>query len=199
MRSNEGLYELPLEVAAADSGLTADEVRNAFQELSEASLVEYDEEAEVVLDRRALRINHLRHPRNAQGERETNEKGNLKRDLRIPAAVKLFEQVPDSPLKATFLELCEVHSRDLFDEIQASDAPSVALYRAPSKPLSEAPSKPRVEQSRDEKSRDGAEPGSGGPRDDDALAKFKVETAALRELLHGRATPPPRLVPEEQS
>ena len=84
----EGLFELPLHYVVGDTGLTVDEVREAFAELDRAGRVSYDGEAEVVLDRDAVQ-------RAKYGEG----------DKRLKGAVARFLLVPDSLLKDEFRDL----------------------------------------------------------------------------------------------
>jgi hypothetical protein len=150
--TNEGLSDLPLGHVTVDTPLTKDEALAAFKELSSASLIDYDATNEVVLDRRKLRTNPLRHPRDKEGERKVNEKtGELLIDKRIPHAVRLFGAVPDSPLKVTFVALADSYSPDLADAIRED-----STYAYPR--TSEGPSKdhrsPTEGPSRDELSRE---------------------------------------------
>lgn len=103
-RVSEGLFTLAVGIIAHDVGLDESAVRRALDELEAAGLVAYDADAEVILDRTALRYTPL-----ANGKRGE--------DKRIPAAVKRFEAVPDSPLKAEALGLANAYSPDLHDAL----------------------------------------------------------------------------------
>jgi hypothetical protein len=99
-RISEGLFRLPVGIIAHDTALTDETVADALDELQAAGLVAYDLDAEVVLDKTALRHTPLRNGKNGP-------------DARIVGAVRKFVSVPDSPLKAEALQLAEIHSPDL--------------------------------------------------------------------------------------
>jgi hypothetical protein len=148
LRSNEGLFELSVGHIAADTNLSTDEIREALEELSVAGLVDYDTDNEVVLDRLALKTNPLRNPRDEEGEPVVDSRtGKPKVDKRIPNAVKLFCQVPESPLKLEFIGLAFKHSPDLADAITVDEAPYKDLRRT-----FQAPSKDRVEKEQEQES-----------------------------------------------
>ncbi len=129
-RVSEGLFALALGYVVVDTPLSEAEVRSAFAELSKAGLYEYDADSEVVLDRTALRVNPLRNPRDKETDEVVlNEKGEPKRDKRIPNAVRMFEALPDSRLKPTFVALADRYSPDLADAIRAD---SIYAYSSPS-------------------------------------------------------------------
>lgn len=136
-RTSEGLFSLNLGYIEVDLPLDTAEIVAAFDELSAAKLLDYDAKNEVVLDRTALRLNPLRHPRDKQGERvvfsDGPHKGELKIDKRIPNALRIFESVPESPLKIEFVAMADLYSPDLADAIREA-----SKYAYPS-PL-EAPS-----------------------------------------------------------
>jgi DNA-binding transcriptional ArsR family regulator len=161
----EGLFALPVGIIVHDTGLSEENVEKGLAELAEAGLVDYDHDAEVVLDRWALRYTPLR---NGTTTDKTTGEVKVKPDNRIPAAVKLFEQVPSSPLKVEFYRLAREHSPDLAYAL-GERFPSLTLHaeepppEPPSKPLGsplEGPRKGRVEKSRDEQRR--AEPEKSG-------------------------------------
>jgi hypothetical protein len=158
-RVSEGLFHIPLGIVAHDTGLTPQAVAAAMAELDSSDLASYDADAEVVLDRTALRYSPLRN-----GE---DKDGNVKADKRIPGAVRFFENVPDTALKAELYRLAAQHSPDLmlalgqrFSSLtfatesthhhdlsaRASEAPSPSP-QAPS-PIAEAPrrAEPRREE-----------------------------------------------------
>jgi hypothetical protein len=166
-RISEGIFQVAPGHVVADTCLTEQEVLAAFDEVSTAKLIDYDADAEVVLDRLALKRNPLRNGRD-------EKTGEVKVDKRIPNAVKRFAQVPDSPLKVEFVALADVYSPDLADALRAdshyaysqgtsdgpmqgtsdapSDAPSDPAWdKVPSKVPPKVPS--REESSRDEESR----------------------------------------------
>lgn len=104
-RVSEGLFTLAVGIIAHDVGLDESAVRRALDELEAAGLVAYDADAEVILDRTALRYTPL-----ANGKKGGEDK-------RIPGAVRKFEAVPDSPLKAEALGLAKAYSPDLHDAL----------------------------------------------------------------------------------
>jgi len=128
-RTSEGLFPLALGYVSVDTPLTEAEIEDAFAELSEAKLFDYDLENEVALDRRALIVNPLRHPRDKEGERKARKTGELLFDKRIPNAVRVFSSVPDSPLKIKFVALADLYSPDLADAIREE---STYAYSSPS-------------------------------------------------------------------
>ena len=109
-RVSEGLFQLPLGIVVHDTGLSEVHVRQGLDQLVETGLVSYDEHAEVVLDRTALKFNPLRN-----GVNKTS--GEVKPDNRIAGALKRFDQVPESPLKCEFVRLAREHSPDLADAL----------------------------------------------------------------------------------
>jgi hypothetical protein len=102
-RVSEGIFELSTAHVVADTGLQAITVEKAFLELSEAGLIDYDDDNEVVLDYEALRTN----PRRNGRDKKTGE---IIPDGRIAPAVKLFEIIPDSELKHAFMKLAKDYS-----------------------------------------------------------------------------------------
>jgi hypothetical protein len=161
-RSSEGIFCVSQAYIVADTALTEAEVDAAFAELSEAKLFDYDADAEVALDRVALKTNPLRNPRDKTGRPIISEKtGEMKIDKRIPNAVRIFENVPDSHLKVEFVCLADKFSPDLADAIRADSTHAYpSPLRGPSKPLAsliEGPPKDRVETSsyEESQSRDG--------------------------------------------
>lgn len=149
-RTSEGLFELSPHHVAVDTGLEVIEVIQAFEELHEADVMSYDPEQEVVLDRQALSTFPIRSPE----------------DNRIKSAVRLFEMVPETPLRAEFLRLAEIHSPALFDAISEQvdfvplpaepperDSPSDAPTKDLGRTL-EGPPKDRVEKRRAETRRE---------------------------------------------
>lgn len=134
-RVSEGLYQLPIGIAAHDLQLPAREIEQALAALKAAGLVDYDPEAEVVLDRTALKYQPLRNG--------TGPTGEVKPDKRIAGALGRFEQVPDSPLKAELYRCARRYSPDLADALLSRWPDLTLVEQAPSEPLrQEAPSKP---------------------------------------------------------
>ncbi len=138
MRASEGLFEVSVGHIRVDTNLTNVEIDQAFTELSAPGLAEYDIDNEVALDRTALKTNPLRNPRDKEtGERIVDEgTGKPKVDKRIPNAIKLFAQIPESLLKHKFVVLADFFSPDLADAIRKD-----STYAYPPSP-SEAPSEP---------------------------------------------------------
>lgn len=126
-RTSEGLFPLSLGYVQVDTPLDETEIPDALDELSRAKLYDYDPEAEVVLDRTALRTNPLRNG-------VDKKTGEIRPDKRIASAVKIFESTPETGLKVEFVALADLHSPDLADAIREASS-----YAYPS-PL-EAPSK----------------------------------------------------------
>lgn len=109
-RLSEGLFYIPVGIMAHDTGLSLESVERAMSELESVALVSYDREAEVVLDRTALRYAPLRNGK--------DKDGNVKRNMSIPGAVRLFENVPDTPLKHDLFQLAAEHSPDLREALE---------------------------------------------------------------------------------
>jgi hypothetical protein len=91
-RNSEGLFYLPKAYVATDVGMTAAEVELAFDALVAARFIDYDPEAEVILDRHALRYFQPRGPK------------------QIAGAVRVFEQVARSPLKVDLMRLAYLYA-----------------------------------------------------------------------------------------
>lgn len=118
-RITEGLFQLPLGIIVHDTGLAEDEARSALDELEEAGLVSYDEDAEVVLDRTALKYAPLKHGRHP-------ETGEVRRNSAMKSAVKLFAGVPPTPLKRE-LYLLAKHYADDFAVALVEHDPTLGL------------------------------------------------------------------------
>lgn len=103
-RATEGLYVLPAGLAAAHLGWTVDDVQDAMTELERAGLVSYDADVEVVLDRTALHDQRLR-----------------ANDNRIKHAVRVFADVPATPLKRELFALATTLSPDYAEALAAHD------------------------------------------------------------------------------
>jgi hypothetical protein len=137
LRLSEGLFHLPVGIAAHDLGLTVEQVAKALAELAGARLVDHDPDAEVVLDPTALKYNPLRNG----VDRET---GATKPDKRISGAIRKLRQVPPTRLLDELHMLAVEHSPDLAAAM-AAEWPHLGSQQAPSKPLAgpmQAPSKP---------------------------------------------------------
>lgn len=98
-RNSEGLFELAPHHVAGDTGIPEDEVLAAFAELDQLGLFAYDEDAEVVLDRRALKDNPLNHGARdpATGELRMGRDGKPARNRRMGPAVARVADVPETP------------------------------------------------------------------------------------------------------
>jgi hypothetical protein len=164
-RLSEGLYHLPVGILQHDTGLEPQHVDQALRELTAARLVDYDPDAEVILDRTALKFAPLRN-------RVDGQTGEVRVDKRIAGAVRKLEHVPPTPLLAELYRLAVEHSPDLADAL-AAEWPALADQQpairptpdkqAPSKPLASplgAPPEGRVELRRAEPRRAEVE-GSG--------------------------------------
>lgn len=155
-RVSEGLFILPPGIIAHDTGLSEDDVTTALDELEQLELIHYDHDAEVVLDTIALRYSPLK---NGKTVDKATGREITKQDNRIPNAVRLFAQIPPSPLRAQFFQLAQRHSPDFASAIAEhvdefalagdrhdSEAPAKPLQRAseaPSEPLAHTPEAPR--------------------------------------------------------
>jgi hypothetical protein len=104
-RLSEGLFDIKIGHIVTDTGLSAEVVGLALEELEHAGLINYDASVNVVLDRTALKYSPLRNGKSRDGV--------IKQDARIPGAVRLFENVPDTPLKAELYRLAARYSPDL--------------------------------------------------------------------------------------
>lgn len=89
LKTTEGLFPLPLGYLISDTGLPQDEVERGLMELENERLIQWDGNHEVVLDREALVVANY-----------TSQK-----DKRVVAAVKLYRDLPDTPLAQEFLAL----------------------------------------------------------------------------------------------
>ncbi|MDQ5874489.1 MAG: helix-turn-helix domain-containing protein [Actinomycetota bacterium] len=98
-RNSEGIFYEPKSYMAADLGLSHDEVDSALEALTIAGFVQYDPDAEVILDRKALTFFQPRGPKQTEG------------------AVRVFKQVPSTWLKAEFLKLAMVFAPDFAEAI----------------------------------------------------------------------------------
>lgn len=95
-RHTEGLYELPLGYAAADTGLTLDQVDQALDDLVDDGFVEHDPAADLVLLPKALAY-------------QAPSGGD-----QIVGAVRRLEELPDSPLLTRFAQVCAELCPDLW-------------------------------------------------------------------------------------
>lgn len=109
-RVSEGLFALPLGHAAHDLGLDVETVMLALEELDAAGLVSYDRDAEVVLDRTALRFTPLKMGRNKRTGEPTP-------DSRIAGALRQYANVPASPLKLELMRLAREHSWAFYEAL----------------------------------------------------------------------------------
>lgn len=112
-RVSEGLFQLPIGIIVHDTGLTENDVRQGLAELEVAGFINYDELNEVILDRVALKVNPIRNG----VVREGPNQGKPKPDNRLAAALRMFDQVPSSPLKDEFWNLARLYSPDLADAL----------------------------------------------------------------------------------
>jgi hypothetical protein len=123
-RISEGLFQLPLGIVIHDTGLTDEQVRQGIDQLAAVGLVSYDEDAEVALDRTALKVNPLRNGVNSRS-------GEVAPDNRIAGALRMFDQVPDTVLKGEFVRLAREHAPDLADALVAEFGSAVETDKLP--------------------------------------------------------------------
>jgi DNA-binding transcriptional ArsR family regulator len=135
-RLSEGLYHLPVGIIQHDTGLEPQHVDQALRELADARLIDYDPDAEVVLDRTALKFAPLKNG----VDRDTGE---VRVDKRIAGAVRKLEHVPQTPLMAELYRLAVQHSPDLAAAL-AVEWPVLADDEGPTRPPvdNQAPSEP---------------------------------------------------------
>lgn len=119
-RISEGLYQLAVGIIVHDTGLSEKHVRQGLAELEAAGLVSYDEQAEVVLDRTALKLSPLKHGR------PDPETGEVKRNRAMVNAIRLFEQAPDTWLKREQYRLAKLYSPDFAQDL-SSHMPELEL------------------------------------------------------------------------
>jgi hypothetical protein len=98
-RNSEGLFWLPRPYIIADLGMEAHEVDRALKVLEEVGFLNYDFKNDIILDRLGLKW-----------FRPTGDK-------QIRGAVRVFTQVPQSPLKVEFLKLAFIYAKDFADDI----------------------------------------------------------------------------------
>lgn len=132
-RRSEGIFEVSPAHISVDTGLEVVRVEQALQELHDAGMVLVDLDAELVLLPDALRLSPLRNGVNAKGDPVA--------DKRIDPAVRHFEMLPDSMLKAEFVKIAEESSPDLAAAIKASlgDTYLPDVWKAPPEAPSEGP------------------------------------------------------------
>lgn len=125
VRASEGLFSLPIGYAAADMGVSPDEAEAALTRLADIG-IDFCADHEVALDRWALRINPLRHPRDKDGARKVSDRtGELLIDKRVPHAVRMFAAVPEGcHLRREFIDVAARHAPDLADAIR-DDYPDI--------------------------------------------------------------------------
>jgi hypothetical protein len=99
-KNSEGLYYLPKAYVSADLGWEADVVGERMAHLLADRFIEYDEGAEVVFVCNGLKYH------------EPNSK------LQIKGAISALEEVPATPLLASFLTAAETHAKGLAKEIR---------------------------------------------------------------------------------
>lgn len=164
-RISEGLFAVAPGHIMVDTGLDQQEILDAFEELSNADLVDYDPEAEVVLDLLALRRSPIRNGIDAKT-------GEIRVDKRIVNAVKRFDAVPNTDLKVKFMVLADAFAPDLSDAIR-EDQHYTPPEKVPLSPL-QGTSKPP---SREEHLRGEAESSGAGTTRDTERVLSVVEVA----------------------
>jgi hypothetical protein len=113
-RVSEGLFQLPLGIIVHDTGMSEEHVRQGVDQLESVGLVSYDEDAEVVLDRTALKLSPLKHGRD-------DKTGEVRENRAMVNAVRLFDAVPDTWLKREQFRLAETYAPDYAKELAKSD------------------------------------------------------------------------------
>ena len=99
-RNSEGLYYLPKAYVEADLGWEADLVGERMARLLEDRFIEYDQKAEVVFVCNALKYHEPKSERQVKG------------------AISALEEVPTTPLLASFLSVAETHAQTLAKELR---------------------------------------------------------------------------------
>lgn len=99
-RNLEGLYYLPLEYAKADTGMSWTLLRTCFGILRDRGFIAYDDDAQVVLVRNALRYQRPESP------------------AQVTGAINALKIVPRTTLWGQFLDSCETHAPTLARQIQ---------------------------------------------------------------------------------
>jgi hypothetical protein len=112
-RTSEGLFLLPMPLAAHELGWPIDRTRAAFELLERAHFVAVDNETDVIWLVNAVAWNQPRGPKQLQG------------------AVNTLAEVPETFLRPHYLRKCRVDCPDLAAAIQAqlgwTDTPSIPL------------------------------------------------------------------------
>ena len=112
-RSTEGLFRLPKAYTLADLGWTEARFSPAFEELTEAGFIEYDEAAQILLIVKALKYQA---PANPNG---------------LTAAMRIVEQLPPTPLLLRFQQLAEQFSERLAEGLSERFAQSPSPSPSP--------------------------------------------------------------------
>ena len=108
LKTTEGLFPLPIGYLVSDTGLSEDDARSALEELENEGIISWDPVQEIVLDHEALVVANY----------------TSIRDRRVVGAVKLFRDLPETPLSDEFLKLASslapvLHSAILYGIPQA--------------------------------------------------------------------------------
>lgn len=98
-RNLEGLYRLPLTYAAADLGWNLPKLQRALVTLVEDGFVEYDESAEVVFVRKALKYQQPKTERQVKG------------------AVNALQEVPPNELQGSFMDAVQSYAPELAEAL----------------------------------------------------------------------------------
>jgi len=98
-RNSEGLFVLPMPYVANDLGMSLEDVAAARQRLEATGFIAYDDGSGVLLDRKALEYYQ------PVGQKQ------------VLGAVRAFQAVPKTPLRAELLKLAYLHAPDLADAI----------------------------------------------------------------------------------
>lgn len=89
LKTTEGLFPLPTGYLVSDTGLSEEDALSALKELENEGIISWDPVHEIVLDREALTVANY----------------TSVRDKRVAGAVKLFRDLPETPLADEFLKL----------------------------------------------------------------------------------------------
>jgi hypothetical protein len=155
-RNSEGIFWLPLSYVTADIGMTPQEVGGAMKVLEQAGYVNFDYQNDVLLDRLALKFFK------PSGEKQ------------IKGAVRVFTQVPESPLKVEFDKLAFIYASDFADHLVEA-CPELAEAALANNPID------AVSKELDSPSTDSAE--STDPPSDEGVSKGYPEPEIPREEL----------------
>lgn len=131
-RLTEGLFDLPFGSLLANTNLSEAHAREGLAQLHSIGYVSYDWDSEVVLDWRALQDNPLHHGR----DRSTGE---IRRNNRIPGAIRHLRQVTATPLLNDLYANAAEHSPDFASALVEAYGSELAPAATPPRPVTAAP------------------------------------------------------------